>query len=207
MAVSHLGKKPGKFWYFRKRCAAVMKTFRHKDTKIDAQIFARDAGITATGIGASIALTSIPAVMALPMAGMVIGCATLATVVFFGGKTWLGLNSLNRSSAVYYAMKDAEEKWLAKKQRAPFFARLRAGISARIAALGAPFKRKAKAPSPAGVKPVQPTPVDAAAPLATPMADTFSAAATPVVDAQAEEERRVRAENRRARKASGTRLS
>lgn len=137
MAVKFKDEQPGKFWYFRKTLGGVAKTFSDRFYQTRARSMRRDGAISTGAFVLGGVIASVHAAAAVPLLAtvgpFVLGCAGLA----FGFKAYRGFADLKRTPVAVKHIRESEEKWLAKKQRAPFFKRV-------LSAIAKPFKFKKK---------------------------------------------------------------
>ncbi len=131
-----MSQQPGRFWRFRNRSVALIKTFSAPADKRKAQGFIKRTGVSAAGMGAAYFIATTPAMAAIPflmtLGPFVAGGAGLVA----GFMAWRSYKDLNRSLTVSRHMSDAKQKWVEKKSRPPLLKRIGASIGNGLAATG-----------------------------------------------------------------------
>ena len=196
MTVTHNGKTPGRFWYFRQRTGAFLHTFKDTSTARQARVMRRDAVISLGAIGTGVAILNISYAAMVPF--LVTFGAPAAGVVglLMGYKSWRNARQLQQGRVARAYVRDAESLWLDKKARPSLLARIKAAITSKLT------RKKAAIPV---VRPAIEQNNTAAAFDAAQASDAFETASTPAkaVDPQQEESARKRAEARHQRRNSG----
>ncbi len=196
MTVTHNGKTPGRFWYFRQRTGAFLHTFKDTSTARQARVMRRDAVISLGAIGTGVAILNISYAAMVPFLVTFGAPAAGVTGLLMGYKSWRNARQLQSGRVARAYVRDAESLWLDKKARPSLLARIKAAIATKLTRQ----KKAVPVVSPAITQSKTTTTLDAAQ-----ASDAFDSASAPAqaVDPQQEESARKRAEARHQRRNSG----
>lgn len=203
MAISYNGKTPGRFWYFRQRCRAMVHAFKDSGIKTKARAMRRNALMSGGSIAAGVALTMKYAAL-LPIIASFGPPAAGAAGIFFGWRGWRNYRAISKSVYMHTEIRKAETAWLDKQARPKLHKRAGAWLQGMTAKLGraaaTPFKIFRRKNKPADT--LQETPAIPAADTQALPASAAEAEAAPAFDAAAqrpaEDPQRAEAARRRA---------
>jgi hypothetical protein len=133
MTPIHNGKCPSKFWNFRHKTGAFVRSLAAKTNRGTAKAFALSGGTSAGAIYGGIWLFSNVTFFGMPSillgAGLLVGALA-------GRKSWLMAKDLKRSSVYRAHMDKAGRTWVENQTRQPLVVRIKAGLARIGAALG-----------------------------------------------------------------------
>ncbi|MEZ0260157.1 MAG: hypothetical protein ACAH80_04065 [Alphaproteobacteria bacterium] len=117
MSVRYDGKSPGKLWYFWQKTKAMAQTPFHYETQGEAKKIGKNMGIFVGAAAATQIVLGVGIIAALPLLPTLISLAGFSTALYFGWNGVRQIGPLAKSSFVYGSVREAEDKWLERKQK------------------------------------------------------------------------------------------
>lgn len=123
MSVRYDGKSPSKLWYFMQKAKAMAKTPFVYETQGQAKDIGKNVGIFVGAAAVTQIVLSVGIIAALPLVPTLISLAGFSTALYFGWNGVRQIGQLAKSSFVYGSVREAEDKWLERKQKGNFLQR------------------------------------------------------------------------------------